>query len=101
MGQFKVTRLKTHGGNNVANHYIITTELNGIYFQSYDSVICHIKNGKLTLSQHYDYSFTTLKTLYKFLRQYGYGELCNTKAMREAIDSGVVILENADSLSIK
>ena len=52
------------------NQYIIefNTEL---YFQSYDTLIAKIENnGEITLSDDWNYSRTTSKYLYKFLRTY-------------------------------
>ena len=58
----------------LANNQItyIDKELNGTYFQSYDSVIALVINKggifeKTLLSEHYDYSKTTMKYLCKFL----------------------------------
>ena len=59
-------------GNPVVNQFVINTK-NGKYFQSYQSVVCKINkdNNKVTLSAHWDYSVTTSKYLYKFLRDNG------------------------------
>lgn len=59
-------------GNPVVNQFVINTK-NGKYFQSYQSVVCKINkdNNKVTLSSHWDYSVTTSKYLYKFLRDNG------------------------------
>lgn len=59
-------------GNPVVNQFVISTE-NAIYFQSYRSVVCRIdrKTKQVVLSSHWDYSTTTSKYLYKFLRDNG------------------------------
>ena len=52
------------------NQFLIKGE-NGITFQSYQSTIANISNGgKLTLFSNWDYSHTTLKHLYLFLKDY-------------------------------
>lgn len=44
---------------------------NGVTFQSYSSTIANIsQKGKLTLFSDWDYSHTTLKHLYLFLKDY-------------------------------
>ena len=59
-------------GNPVVNQFVINTE-NAIYFQSYSSVVCRIdrQTNQVVLSSHWDYSTTTSKYLYKFLRDNG------------------------------
>ena len=59
-------------GNAVVNQFVINTE-NAIYFQSYRSVVCRIdrQTKQVVLSSHWDYSTTTSKYLYKFLRDNG------------------------------
>lgn len=52
------------------NQFIITDKGN-TFFQSYNSLIAKIdKNGKVTLYHDWDYSNTTLRHLYMFLREY-------------------------------
>ena len=59
-------------GNAVVNQFVIDTK-KATFFQSYQSVVCKIDNStrKVTLSNHWDYSVTTSKYLYKFLRENG------------------------------
>lgn len=59
-------------GNAVVNQFVIDTK-KATFFQSYQSVVCKIDNStrKVTLSSHWDYSVTTSKYLYKFLRDNG------------------------------
>ena len=59
-------------GNAVVNQFVINTE-KAIYFQSYRSVVCRIdrQTKQVVLSSHWDYSTTTSKYLYKFLRDNG------------------------------
>lgn len=59
-------------GNAVKNQFVIDNK-KAKFFQSYQSVVCKIDNRtrKVTLSSHWDYSVTTSKYLYKFLRDNG------------------------------
>lgn len=58
-------------GRAVANQFVISTS-KGVFFQSYRSIIAKVdNNGKVTLSQWWDYSNTTRKYLYEFLSEYG------------------------------
>ena len=57
----KVRNIIGHSGKEVKNQFIIETE-GVIIFQSYGSVICMNKNGKMYLDENYwDYSTTTGK----------------------------------------
>lgn len=54
----------------------------GLYFQSYKSLIAFkSKSGKVTLSDHWNYSRTTMKYLGQFL-----GE--NSKEIRKKVENG-------------
>ena len=62
-----VRNLINNNGNATANQFVITTK-KGIFFQSYQSVVCKIgTDDKVTLSSDWDYSATTRKYLYQFL----------------------------------
>ena len=75
MANFNVRNYYNSNGNLVPNHFIITTP-KGVYFQSYQSVVAKIdKNNKVIVSSYWDYSQTTRKYLYNFLRMYGYNDL--------------------------
>ena len=55
------------------NQFVILGNNGEIEFQSYNSLIARIeKNGNLSLSNHWNYSRTTLKHLYIFLDRYFY-----------------------------
>jgi len=94
-----VRQLINNNGNYAANQFVITTRT-ATYFQSYNSVVCKIQGGSVTLSSNWDYSKTTMKHLYIFLREYGYGSLCTSKDIRKAIKNGEVTLENVSSLEL-
>ena len=100
MANFNVCNLINNNGNAVPNHFIIYTP-KATYFQSYLSVVAKIdKKGNLILSENWDYSNTTRKHLYIFLRMYGYDYLCSAKDMRKAIKDKEVMLKKVGSLNI-
>ena len=66
---------------SMANNQVVIEHEGKTIFQSYDSVIAIIGEGKISLSHHYDYSRTTMKYLKQFL---GHG----IKETRERIESG-------------
>ena len=100
MANFNVSNLIKVNGNAAANQFIIRTP-KAIYFQSYQSVVAKIdNNSNLILSENWDYSNTTRKHLYIFLRMYGYHYLCSAKDMRKAIKDKEVILQKVESLNI-
>tara|TARA_R100001591_G_scaffold104925_1_gene112742 strand:+ start:1482 stop:1748 length:267 start_codon:yes stop_codon:yes gene_type:complete len=65
-----VTNMKSPRGNKVPNQFIIRTN-EGVYFQSYQSIIALIKNdGSVVLDSYYwDYSRTTGKYRNEFLME--------------------------------
>ena len=74
-------------GGSVANQFIIYTS-EGRYFQSYDSIIVAIENGKITLDENtWDYSRTTGKYRNEFLGEY-------IEETRSKIESGEYELED-------
>jgi hypothetical protein len=99
MRNFKVSNILNANGNYSPNQYLIRTP-KGMYFQSYDSVVCKYDGKNVIVSNYWDYSKTTLKHLYIFLRGIGYSDLCKTTKMRKAIKDGNVILKNVNSLDI-
>tara|TARA_B100000029_G_scaffold114532_1_gene106999 strand:- start:1313 stop:1579 length:267 start_codon:yes stop_codon:yes gene_type:complete len=80
-----VTNMVSNKGNKIANQFIIyTTE--GSIFQSYNSTIVKIENGKTYLDINtWDYSKTTGKYRNIFLNE-------NKKQTEEKIKSGEYIL---------
>lgn len=65
-----VSNLINDNGNKVANQFKIKTD-KGVYFQSYETIICFIPNSwkKPILTIDWDYSRTTLKYLKIFLNE--------------------------------
>lgn len=95
-----VRQLINSNGNPNANQFVIST-CNGLYFQSYDSVVAKVDNdNKLILSADWDYSNTTRKHLYTFLRRNGFSHLSSRSEMLKAIKNKEVILKKVSSLKI-
>lgn len=95
-----VRQLINSNGNPNANQFVISTQ-NGLYFQSYDSVVAKVDNdNKLILSADWDYSNTTRKHLYTFLRRNGFIHLSSRSEMLKAIKNKEVILKKVSSLKI-
>lgn len=56
--------------NFLAKNQFVITDNKYIIFQSYESNIAKIENGCLTFGQDWNYSRTTLKFLYEFLKTF-------------------------------
>lgn len=84
----KCEQLVSDKGNSIANQFLIYAN-NGVYFQSYKSIIVHKhKNGKTYLDEYYwDYSKTTSKYRNQFLCE-------TTKQTQQKIDNGTYKLKN-------
>ena len=83
MKTLKVRNMSTSNGNDVPNQFMIWND-DGVYFQSYQSIIAFKENGgPIYLDENkWDYSKTTGKYRNQFLRE--------TKAeTQRKIDSGV------------
>lgn len=94
-----VQQLINDNGNPAANQFIIKTK-KATYFQSYDSVVCKLDGVNIVLSTNWDYSNTTRKHLYMFMRQNGYYSLSSAKEVRKAISEGRVTLKKVSSLNV-
>lgn len=65
----KVRNMESNNGNAIPNQFIIETD-EGIYFQSYNSIIAFKRNGRVFLDDNYwDYSVTTGKYRNIFLNE--------------------------------
>ena len=96
-----VANLINDRGNAVKNQFVIT-EGNTIAFQSYNSRICEIVkpcgmgfDALVRFGRDWDYSQTTSKHLYSFLRQNGLEILASKQAIEEAIERGHARLDEA------
>lgn len=86
----KVRNITNVNGNTVANQFEIVDVDNATFFQSYNTIIAEVKDsdGQVYLDELYwDYSRTTMRHLYNFLRQFGYDGL-NSKIVRQYIKDG-------------
>ena len=84
----KVSNLESSRGNTVPNQFEIRTD-EGVFFQSYNSMICFVPRvGKTLLDETYwNYSKTTSKYRSVFL-----GE--STIETKKRIDDGTYLLTN-------
>lgn len=88
----QVKNLINDNGYAARNQYVINGE-KGVYFKSYDSMIAKVsKSKKITLTHMWDYSRTTRKHLYIFLRQQGFTDLKRKKDILKAIKEGKITL---------
>lgn len=94
-----VTQLINDNGNPAANQFVIRTK-KATYFQSYRSVVCKLDGINIVLSTDWEYSKTTMKHLYIFLRSMGYYRYNSAKDIRNAIRDKEIILKNVDSLKV-
>jgi len=78
------------------NQFTVNTE-KGVYFQSYDSIVCFkpYDGGKILLSTHWSYSRTTMKYLGQFLND------AKKPDILKLIKSGKAEVIETDSLPIK
>lgn len=87
-----VENFTSRNGNKVANQFKLFLA-SGVAFQSYSTMIaCKVYGtNKVYLSEHWEYSNTTLKYLKDFL-----GTTASAKVIRERIKDGVyeVVSEN-------
>ena len=86
MLRIKVNNMRSHNGNDVPNQFEIETD-NGLYFQSYRTLIACKRGGKVHLDPHWDCSRTTMKYLNQFLGT------SSKKEIEAGIKSGLYIIE--------
>ena len=96
-----IANLINDRGNAVRNQFIIT-EGNTTALQSYNSRVCVIVKPcgmgfdvLVRFGRDWNYSQTTAKHLYSFLRQNGLEILASRQAIKEAIDRGHARLDEA------
>ena len=95
----KVENIINDKNNRAANQFVITTD-SGIYFQSYDSMICKYYNGRVYLTPKWDYSATTRKHLYIFLHDYCHQHRLVKKDVLKSIESGEYIIVDESELEL-
>ena len=90
----KVENIINNNGNVVPNQFIIYEDNGDITFQSYDSIICQIRDGALgyekviVFGSNWNYSTTTDKYRNKFLMDNDLSILATTKDIKEALERG-------------
>ena len=96
-----VANLINDRGNAVRNQFIIT-EGKTTAFQSYNSRVCEIVkpcgmgfDALVRFGCDWNYSQTTAKHLYSFLKQNGLDILASKQAIEEAIDRGYARLNQS------
>lgn len=96
MKKLKVENLTSpRSGCAVANQFVISDYTNGIItFQSYTSCIAdyNMNTKKLVLYPKYNFSRTTSKYLYQFLKKYTCFNINYKKELEKAINNGVIQL---------
>lgn len=75
---------------NITNNQIIIISNNSKIFWSYPSQIAEYKNGVLTLGNDWEYSRTTMKYLYHFIRTYTPFNYENKKEIEKAIKQKII-----------
>ena len=71
MKNVRISQLINDRKNGATNQFVVETD-KGKYFQSYDTIIAFVPNNSddIVLSNDWEYSKTTSKHLYMFLRDY-------------------------------
>jgi hypothetical protein len=86
----KVENMTSNKNNKIANQFILYDD-DKTQFQSYETLICTWQNHELTLNgSWWDYSNTTRKYFYMFLREHTNLNITNKKDMLEAIKNNTV-----------
>ena len=87
LGAFeKVSNMESSNGNDIANQFVIQFE-KGRVFQSYQSIIAVVQEGKVFLGEDWDYSRTTSKYRNAFLGT-------TTKELEKGIKEGSIKILN-------
>lgn len=73
------------------NQFVIHFQ-NGCIFQSYDSIITYKINGECYLTNKWNYSRTTMKYLYLFLKNYCYFNDLNKNKVEKLIKENTLKL---------
>ena len=90
----KVENIISNNGNVIPNQFIIYEDNGDITFQSYNSIICQIRDGALgydrvvVFGSDWDYSTTTSKYRNQFLMDNGLSILATKKDVLEALERG-------------
>lgn len=93
----KVKNLINDNNNAAANQFVIEDN-DSIYFQSYESIIAKYEKGNriVTITDKWDYSNTTRKHFYIFLRDYTPFNVYSKKDVLNYIRDGVFVIVDND-----
>ena len=97
----KIENIINNNGNVVPNQFIIYEDNGDITFESYDSIICQIRDGALgydrvvVFGSDWDYSTTTSKYRNQFLMDNGLSILASTRDIKEALERGHALKDEA------
>ena len=94
----KVKQLINDNGNPASNQFVITSA-DKTFFQSYNSVVAMIKDGVLYVTDKWDYSNTTRKHFYIFVRKYFKYCLGNRDAIKRGLSDGTIKKVSEELLS--
>lgn len=83
-----------HTGRAVANQFVISS-CDTYTFQSYDSTIAFLMDDNIILGRNWDYSVTTMKYLYAFLKKYANLPGLNAAKVRKMIESGEILYDDS------
>ena len=87
----------TRTNKPVANQFVFI-DADKIVFQSYESICCIIEKtakgiGRITLGRDWDYSVTTCKYLFAFLREYANMQDVSKKSLEIAIRNKDIVFD--------
>lgn len=87
----RISNLVNDNGKHEVNQFLVEMVEN-TYFQSYETIIAvkDNNNGNITLSQDWDYSKTTSKHLYIWLRDYTRHHVSGRDDVVELIENGTI-----------
>ncbi len=92
-----IHQMVNNKGNPIKNQFVIYNNKN-TYFISYDSTIAKITpDRKLILGKNWNYSHTTLKYLYEFLKQNEMPNLANKTKLEKLISTKEIKVINKEN----
>ena len=94
----KIYNMESNSGKPIAHQYILQIGINNhckYVFQSYKTVIAYTHKNKIVIDNHAEeYSRTTSKYLYMFLREYCGININNKKELQKAVENKQIERQN-------
>ena len=91
----KVKAIYFKNGNNTIKNQIVIKINEDLYFQSYETMIVEKVNDKLYLDVNFlDFSNTTKKYLYRFLREFCHLNVNNKKDLIKCLEDNTIAMKN-------